>query len=382
MQGRGWWFVGALALSGCGIAAAQGEGSEDGAPAPTLTERAVEGAMCDAPCRWGCDAEGCDVPEWVVVGDAHSCALRESGSVDCWGSNDHHELGDESTTARARAALVGGIRGAIGIDAGAHHTCVIDVEGAAWCWGANDRGQLGDGTTEARGAPVMVRAREVLVDIAAGGDRTCAATREGDVLCWGAGDPMPRRIVGATRTIELDVGDAHACAVRADGEVACWGDNADGQLGDGTRIARTEATPLGLHGMIAVRTGRAHTCAIDATTQAVCWGDNSAGQLGDGTREDRLAPSVQHRSVLTLGGDRTCGRVAFGDVACWGEGYGVDKALVPILDEASVVTIGARHGCAVHRIGTARCWGANEAGQIGDGTNDTHETPIDALPPS
>ena len=222
-----------------------------------------------------------------------------------------------------------------------------------------------------------------IVEVAAGGARSCALTSEGNVLCWGEGVSAPQRIEGVAPAVAIDVGGGHACAVREDGQVWCWGANGEGQLGDGTRERRAAAVRAGaLEGIRRVHAGRAHTCAIDAGANAVCWGDNARGQLGDGTLEDRLTPSVAHASVVAVGGDRTCGRVPFGDIACWGAGYGAHGALVPLLDEATVIAIGDGHGCAAHRIGTARCWGENEAGQLGTGTRESSTEPVDALPPS
>lgn len=383
------WLVGAVVLSSCGEGALEVSAAGARPFVSTTTGVAPPGEVapesepeaCEASCRWGCEGGRCDPAVATTVGDAHSCAIRWRGAVDCWGANDRGQLGDATRAERSRPARVEGVEGAIAIDAGAAHTCALEGTGVT-CWGANDRGQLGDGTTVDRTTPIGLALGAEIVEVAAGGARTCALTSEGEVLCWGEGVLTPQPIEEVAPALAIDVGGGHACAVREDGEVWCWGANDQGQLGDGTRTPRSGAVRAGaLEEMIEVRAGDAHTCAIDALTHAVCWGDNAEGQLGDGTTEDRLAPGVTHPSVVAVGGDRTCGRVPFGEIACWGEGYGRDLALVPLLDEAGAMSIGTAHGCAVHRIGTARCWGANANGQLGIGTTESSEEPVDALPP-
>lgn len=351
-------------------------------PDPATLERRAP-RTCVPACRWMCTGDLCDVPEQVAIGSAHSCSVRTSGGVECWGANARGQVGDGTSIDRGAAVTIEGLTCVVSIDAGDDHTCALLGDGSVACWGANDAGQLGDGTRTDRARPVRVALDEAVVEIAAGGRTTCAREADGEVVCWGAigGDALPVT-VGVAAAIDVDVGGAHACAVLAGGSVACWGENARGQLGDGTTTSRRGAVSIaGLDGMIAVRTGGAHTCAIDALTHAICWGANDAGQLGDGTTEDRLTPSARHPSVLAAGGDRTCGRVTWGEVACWGEGYGSAPVRVENLGEASFVAIGRGHGCAAHLVGVARCWGDNDRGQLGDGTRAAAAVPVDALPP-
>jgi len=107
--------------------------------------------------------------------------------------------------------------------------------------------------------------------------------------------------------------------------LACWGDNGSGQLGDGTRIRRLQATDItpgtAWAGLAA---GGAQTCAIDdATLTLHCWGNNVAGQVGDGTVEDRLVPTPIRPDLDWLAVDpsgfHTCGLSATGDLMCWGD---------------------------------------------------------------
>ncbi|MEO8200903.1 MAG: hypothetical protein ABI679_10315, partial [Gemmatimonadota bacterium] len=63
-----------------------------------------------------------------------------------------------------------------------------------------------------------------------------------------------------------------------------------GQLGDGTRGNR--ARPGRVQGdgpFISISAGGAHTCAA-TSTQAFCWGENAKGQLGDGSLVAKPTP--------------------------------------------------------------------------------------------
>ena len=40
------------------------------------------------------------------------------------------------------------------------------------------------------------------------------------------------------------MGVTHTCVALVSGTTLCWGDNADGQLGDGTRVPRTVPTAV------------------------------------------------------------------------------------------------------------------------------------------
>ena len=135
------------------------------------------------------------------------------------------------------------------------------------------------------------------------------------ILCWGwylgaDGEVgwTPRSVAGlppSTTFRALTTGTAHACALSEEGEAFCWGDNTFGQLGDGTRSARSDAAPVaGGRTFDVLSAGEDYTCGIahvrlDLASSTVegrqggeilCWGDNRYGQLGDGTTEGRLSP--------------------------------------------------------------------------------------------
>src|SRR5262249_58591538 len=100
----------------------------------------------------------------------------------------------------------------------------------------------------------------------------------------------------------LDTGGGHACGIGTGGTVLCWGANANGQLGDGTRIDRADPTPvLGVSGAKQVATGGDHSCALLGDGSVACWGLNTYGQLADATRTSRsvVAPVKNLTGAVT-----------------------------------------------------------------------------------
>jgi alpha-tubulin suppressor-like RCC1 family protein len=204
----------------------------------------------------------------VVAGTEHSCALEARGTVRCWGSNEHGQLGNNSneTGAFGTAQPVEGIDTAVAIAAGHLHTCAVLVGGTVRCWGRNDFRQLGDGTTQTRRAPVRV---------------------------GGIAGPAVGVVAGQTYT----------CVLLVTGLVQCWGDNSRGELGDSTFIDRPSpvfarmATFVDSNGdpvlnaplsrVVGLVGGIRHVCAVRVNGQPVCWGSNESGQLGDGSTTDR-----------------------------------------------------------------------------------------------
>lgn len=211
-----------------------------------------------------------------AAGGRHTCAHRgwfAGYGVECWGANDHGQLGQGSTG--PSSALHEPIESLAGtthnLSAGWAHTCALqDPNGDVVCWGANEEGQLGDGSTHDRSLPMVVNGLAGVTRIAAGGAHTCALVGT-DVKCWGlndrgqlgngggghlgprpligdAADPQtptvyiaaPVTVVLAGPAIDVSSGLRHSCAVLADGRVQCWGYNRQGQLGDATFVDRAD----------------------------------------------------------------------------------------------------------------------------------------------
>jgi len=185
----------------------------------------------------------------IVAGQAHSCALKTDGTVVCWGSNDQGQLGDGSADALSTSPrVVSGLSEvrALATSSNAAHTCALRTSGEVFCWGDAASGQLGDGTmTDAR-APVAAVLPMMAQAVAVGAQHSCAALLDGSVRCWGANDQgqlgdggtlgstSAVTTIGAAEIVAVAGGNKHTCALTTTGAAYCWGYNNTGQVGDGT----------------------------------------------------------------------------------------------------------------------------------------------------
>ena len=369
----------------------------------------------------------------VSAGHLHTCAVRMDGTVWCWGSNQHGQLGrDPSSTATASSPLqVAGIDDASAVSTGQHRTCAIRSGGQVWCWGQNDTGsfgmhQLGDGTgVEQRHTPAAVlnvagdAALSGVVALAGGYWHTCARRSDGAVLCWGQnasyelGDgsttqhPRPVPPAGGIAAADVGAGDGVSCAAAASGgALRCWGYNLTAAAGgSGGSVSTPRLVPADAGGdldsgidQVSVGgvddyTGSqhgAHSCARSGG-RILCWGRNDDGQVGNGAtggvvREATVVVSLGAADV-SAGGRHTCIVTDAGRARCWGRngdgqlGDGAtDDTSVPGPDLAGLtgvaqVSAGSYHTCARLEDGRLRCWGRNTLGQLGDGTMEGRTTP-------
>jgi alpha-tubulin suppressor-like RCC1 family protein len=238
----------------------------------------------------------------LTSGLDYTCALTTTGGVVCWGFNTFGQLGNGATGDSSVPVPVAGLPpGVIAVTAGENHACALTAGGAVQCWGDNNHGELGNSGTSLGSystAPVPVEGLSAgVVAVSAGAGFTCALTITGAVKCWGksgltygSGSPLngptPVEVVPpSSGIVALTSGTDAFCAITAGGGAECLGSNVDGQLGDGQTVdSLVPAAVVGLSsGVVALSAGTEYACAITSTGALSCWGNNLGGALGNGT---------------------------------------------------------------------------------------------------
>lgn len=232
---------------------------------------------------------GSDEDPWVgVAAGTVRCGLRRSGALWCVGPGRWGELRTDRPWMALTPAPLDAPKGVRELAVGPSLCCAAD-DGALRCWGAPSRG---GGATGVRALlPPAEAPEDAIVDISGTENTGCAVRAGGAVLCWGALlEPFgyePRPVAGIDDAVRVAAGRGHACVLRRGGEVACFGQNADGQVGDGSRRARaTPRTVLRGATAIAVTERRSTTPAPRTATTA----SRAGGRSPPGPSRPRPSP--------------------------------------------------------------------------------------------
>ncbi|NCU42452.1 MAG: hypothetical protein EOM19_07100, partial [Candidatus Moranbacteria bacterium] len=205
----------------------------------------------------------------VSAGNYHTCALKTDGTVFCWGRNDYEQLASDTSSnsltplqAMTYIPPSGYLTGIQQISGGLvfGNYCALKNDGTVFCWGRNLYGQLGDNTTTQRLAPVQVKGvgnvgnLSGVSQISSGSTHTCATKNDGTAYCWGRnssgqlGDTTteqrntPVEVIVSTNISRIIQGRDFTCTLKTDATLECWGSNSSGQLGD--RTYTTRSTPV------------------------------------------------------------------------------------------------------------------------------------------
>ncbi len=194
----------------------------------------------------------------IAAGEKHTCAASRDGVLRCWGKNNRGQVGDDSTDERTAPVVVTTLAsGATAAACGKEHSCALLDTSGMQCWGRNDHGQIGN-PAAVEGILIFVSGFETgVASITADNKHSCAITTDGQVYCWGLNDhgqldggsttertaPFYLMDLG-TGGEQIDAGWEHTCAVLERGVVKCWGNNDSGQVGNGSSEGGNVLAPI------------------------------------------------------------------------------------------------------------------------------------------
>ena len=208
----------------------------------------------------------------VAAGYYHTVALKQDGTVACWGHNDDGQCNTPANLGTVSAIAAGG-----------DHTVALKQDGTVACWGRNNYGQC---NTPANLGTVTA--------IAAGFFHTVALKNDGTVACWGRNDygqcNTPSNLGPVTA---IAAGNLHTVALKQDGTVACWGYNDYGQCN----------TPADLGPVSAIAAGGDHTVAKLCSTPSIARTSGNLGAIGAGTPHEFAftnLPAAAASATLTI----------------------------------------------------------------------------------
>lgn len=251
------------------------------------------------------------------------------------------------------------------LSGGSQHTCAIDTSRALLCAGLNSNGQLGNDSINNSAIPVSVK------NLSSG--------------------------VSSVTTRYL-----HSCAISSTGQAYCWGSNSHGQLGNNSTIdSHIPVTVSGISDAVQISAGSYHVCAVREDQSVWCWGYAAQGRLGDGSSlgEKLLPVQVEGENGLlylrnivhvSCGENHSCAVDSSGKAYCWGFnangqlGNGSNNqennpVEVSGLTNVKRIEAGYASSCAITTNGNVYCWGMNSDGRIGDGTTNESNVPVQVV---
>jgi alpha-tubulin suppressor-like RCC1 family protein len=346
---------------------------------------------------------GTEGTQKLAVGHNHNCIVDSMGLTRCWGRNTNQnnpplvivegQLGDAGGDRAQPTQVIGVTAGSVtALGAGGKNSCVVEAGGTVKCWGDGGEGQLGRGQfMPGASAPGLALINGVSA-IAPGSFGACALLADGGVACWGQVDAgankahelSPTPIMSSvTNAVQLSVKNLHACARTTSG-LLCWGDNADGQLGRGTRSFSDTPVAVSLPGSATMVTAAfSRACAVTGSGLS-CWG---GPPIGDGTYVSAVSPKSITTGLSSVAGVTIArGLICAwggGGARCWGgnsEGQvgngttidtiapvAVENSTGTALTNVTKIAAGGVHACAIVN-GGVMCWGRNLHGQLGNST--------------
>lgn len=253
----------------------------------------------------------------VTSGDLFTLALKTDNSLWGWGQNDGYQMGNNNCCTDQLTPIQIGIA-TDWKTVGASYSrsgFAIKNNGTLWCWGTNLAFLLGDGAVSVRTVPTQHNTDTDWDKMSVGFEHILIIKTDGTLWAWGGGqygqtgqDPstsfnssIPFQIAGTWKS--FSAGFRFSMGIKTDGTLWGWGLNDVGQLGNGT-VSEINYIPIQIGtatNWASVSCGWHHSVAQRNDGSLWSWGTNEVGQLGNGTTTPEATPTNIPIAGCTLG---------------------------------------------------------------------------------
>jgi len=253
-----------------------------------------------------------------IASESMACGGRKAnGSIWTWGQGLHGQLGDQTGTDKSSPVAVVGNHSFIKVSAGQNGSvkasgfAALKEDGSVWCWGDRSYGRNGDQTTTDKSSPVLVVGNHNFVDLYSGEFVHFGLKADGS--CWGWGYNLygqlgdqttdnkssPTLVVGNHSFIKVIGCGTHTLGLKKDGSSWSWGGNLEGELADGSTTARSSPvlvvgnflfSDIAGGGTRAQASSQGFSYGLENNGIAWSWGYNLLGYLGDQTTTNKSSP--------------------------------------------------------------------------------------------
>ena len=307
------------------------------------------------------------------------------------------------------------------IEAGEDHYLFVNLDGYVCSLGKNDYGQLGDGSTTERTVPVLVKTEtgylQNVANISAGSKASMAVTFDGKVYSFGQNNTSKLGIDSASSNIAVQVvntqdlednalelerfevvetGKNHSSIMDKNGFVYNSGLNTQGQLGTEDNTNRTIFTKIGTIGITlrpefvtVVRGITQDFCIIPSNsfnlktdisynanieTNVINEKEASIVEIS-GVDNSEVTNTKQYAENYRLTGNKIGRTLITAKTADCSKNIWVNVVNNENAKASAKVVNGKGFTVSLKADGTVWSWGANNNGQLGIGTTESHNEP-------
>lgn len=296
------------------------------------------------------------IPIAIAAGYEHLLMLNKDGTIQTYGNNLFGERGKLEN-----------FKNVTKIAGGKYNSFAIREDQSLWAWGYNEFGQLGDGTSgrKERKSPQyeklnLSKANPIRV-------KEFVAAPSGQTQAQVTASSAPT----SASVIAIACGDHYSIALKSDNTVWSWGDNEYYQLGrdvhNNAIVPGDRAYAPGqlkdISDVISVSGGVEHAIALKRDNTVVQWG-RSLNDMLYSLKINSMSLSERIGYDRRVSGDRGKPRISR------------DKRRIENLTNVVAVSAGRGFSLALKSDGTVWAWGWNGLGELGNGSIEPSEIPI------